>query len=548
MSQFTISLLTQFLICLTTILSGCGSDKQSSKGDLSYGILVGTIIEKKSNDPIPARVYAIGINDSIYMAEECIEFDTPWMRSRLGHSGRHFNTTGNSFVVSLPEGVATIRIERGKEYLPLQKEIRIKAGDTVRVNFEMDRWIDMNTLDWFSGDQHIHRKMTDIEALIRAEDMNVAVVLSNWNDGEAFLEASLPYIKRADLQGVISLDKSHLIYTLAHEIEGDPGAVFYYPLNKNHFPLEGMNRHQDSKHYITLAEETKKSGGFVEIEKPIMTESFIQAALSDVDFLGVANNHMLYDGYLPEGKRINRTSIKDDYPAGELGYTLFTFDLYYMYLNAGIRLMPTAGSASFPIANPFGYNRIYAYIEGELTIENWFKAIKTGRSFVTNGPMLITSVSSNPLKNEILSREGEKIGLTCKIYSASPIEKLEILKNGEVITTINHIKLVDNQVEIESWITADESCWIIARCFEKRDDSNVRFAHSSPIFIQVKEKPFRLNQEAINWFINQTEELINKAENETSLIRSEMEQKRELYLQAREFYKELLARKYMDFQ
>jgi len=548
MRQFTKSYLILFMICLTTILSACSSDMQSTQAGPGYGILLGTIVEKESNDPIPARVYATGTNDSIYMAEECIEFDTPWMRSRIGHSGRHFNTIGNSFVVSLPEGVATIRIERGKEYLPLEQEVRIKAGDTISVNFEMDRWIDMNQLGWFSGDQHIHRKMSDIEALLGSEDMNVAVVLSNWNDRASFLENSLPYIKSADLQGVISIDKSHLIYTLAHEIEGDPGAVFYYPLNKNDFPLEGMNRHQDSKHYITLSQETKKNGGFVEIEKPIMTEAPIQAALSDVDFLGIANNHMLYDGYLPEGKRINRTSLRDDYPEGELGYTLFTFDLYYMYLNAGFRLMPTAGSASFPIPNPFGYNRIYANIEGTLSIENWFKAIKTGRSFVTNGPMLITSVNNHPKENEIICNDEDQIDLTCKIYSASPIERLEIVKNGELISTINNIELVDNQALINTEVSIEESCWIVTRCFESRDDKNVRFAHSSPIFFKVKEQPFKLNQKSINWFIDQTSELIKQAESDTTLTRSLKIQKRELYQQAKEFYIKLAALKYVDFK
>ncbi|RKZ90975.1 MAG: hypothetical protein DRQ40_10395, partial [Gammaproteobacteria bacterium] len=474
MSHITIKWRTLIVIFLIPVLSACGGKEQTSEGGLSYGFLVGTIVEKENEEPIPARVYATGSNDSIYMADKCIEFDVPWMRSRLGHSGRHFNTIGNRFVVSLPEGMASIRIERGKEYIPHQEEVRIKSGDTIRINFEMERWIDMNKLGWFSGDQHIHRAMPDMEGLLRAEDMNVAVVLTNWNDREAILETSLPYIERSDAQGVISLDETHLIYTLAHEIEGDPGAVFYYPMNKNHFPLEGMNRKQDSKHYITMAEETKQRGGYVEIEKPIMTEAFVQAALSDVDFLGIANNHMLYDGYLSEGKRINRTSIKDDYPAGELGYTLFTFDLYYMYLNAGIRLMPTAGSASFPIDNPLGYNRIYANIEGELTIDHWFKAIKTGKSFVTNGPMLITSVSDHPTDHNIVSSEGDQIDLTCRIYSASPIDRLEIVKDGELISTYEKIELVDHQALINTGISIDESCWIVARCFEKRDDNNVR--------------------------------------------------------------------------
>ena len=109
------------------------------------------------------------------------------------------------------------------------------------------------------------------------------------------------------------------------------------------------------------------------------------------------------------------------------------------------------------------------------------------------------------------SNNEDQIDLTCKIYSASSIGKLEIVKNGELIATFNNIELVDNQALINTEVSIEESCWIVARCFESRDDNNVRFAHSSPIFFKVKEQPFKLNQESINWFINQTRELIKQA-------------------------------------
>ena len=63
-------------------------------------------------------------------------------------------------------------------------------------------------------------------------------------------------------------------------------------------------------------------------------------------------------------------------------------EIYYQILNSGLRIPPTAGSASGVLPNPVGYNRVYAQVGGELTPERWWEAVKAGRTFVTNGPLL----------------------------------------------------------------------------------------------------------------------------------------------------------------
>ena len=105
--------------------SGKKEDTISMKDRPSgYGTLIGTIIDDDTGDAIPARVYATGSDDSLYAAVNCIEYDRPNFGPRIGYTGRHFTTIGNSFTVHLPPGVATIKIERGKEYIPVEIQVK----------------------------------------------------------------------------------------------------------------------------------------------------------------------------------------------------------------------------------------------------------------------------------------------------------------------------------------------------------------------------------------------------------------------------------------
>ncbi|MCK5102710.1 MAG: CehA/McbA family metallohydrolase, partial [Cyclobacteriaceae bacterium] len=339
--------------------------------------------------------------------------------------------------------------------------------------------------------------------------------------------------------------ENHAIYCLAHEIEGHPGAVFYHLMDKQQFPLKLKEQKHRSKMYVDLANQVKKNGGYLEIEKPIMTESFIQAALSDIDFMGIANNHMLYDKYLPEGKRITRTDLNNDYPTGEKGYCLFTFDLYYLYLNSGFKIMPTAGSASHPIANPVGYNRIYAQLDGKMDSTNWFKTVKSGNTFVTNGPMLILTANDKPMGSTITVENNVTLNFT--IYSQTPIENVQLIKNGKVIKDFNQVELNNNEALFGFDLKMENSSWIAARCFEKQTDDNVRFAHTSPIFINVENKQFRMNDDALEWFISQTNQLISEAKENSVMDKTEQRETIDLYEQAIDVFNKKMQKKYIQF-
>src|SRR5690606_2306204 len=69
--------------------------------------------------------------------------------------------------------------------------------------------------------------------------------------------------------------------------------------------------------------------------------------------------------------------------------------------NLGFRLTPTAGT-DFPCApaGPPGSQRFYARVAGPLSYAAWLEAVRQGRTFVSNGPLLELAVQGASIGDE----------------------------------------------------------------------------------------------------------------------------------------------------
>jgi len=528
-----------FLILLIVLNLSCTDNKKEnpdySNRPADYGTFIGIIVDNETGEALQSRVYAEGSDDSLYMATKCIKYDKQRFGPRIGYTGRHFTTFDNTFTVHLPQGLADIRIERGKEYLPVNEKVQIEAGKTVSLKIKMKRWINMNEKNWYSGDTHTHRSLKDLKNLLLTEDLNVAVPQTIWNNKR---ESDLnKWINKSNKFGAVKVDNSHAFSVLSHEIERfEASAVFMHFTNKTEIPVNDYNKRRPTN--LSLMEKAYQLNGYCEIEKPWWPESHIDVAVGKGDFVGICNNHMLYKSYLPEHPR-KRSEFKSDYENGIKGYTDYVLDLYYAYLNCGFKVMPTAGSASGVLPNPLGYNRVYVQLKGEFSYEKWFKGLKAGRSFVTNGPMLIMTVDGLST-GEIVSTNNHNYNAHVEIdlYSSTEIERVEIIKDGEIVSTINP-ELENYSTHIETDISFSESGWIAARCFEKIKD-NVRFAHSAPVFVNIQSKPFKPKKYAAQYFLSKTEELIATAQKEEFETAEDRKAVMDVYNKGKEIYSDLL--------
>jgi len=377
----------------------------------------------------------------------------------------------------------------------------------------------MNSLGWYSGDTHVHRMPENIEHLMEAEDLNLAPVLSTWNQEDVF-EGS---------RGERVVRFGNRAYSLVNqEDERSGGAVMA-------LDLERPVRVETDSWYPSEAyfgRRWHEQGAIVEQEKPFWWEAPVNVALGLVDTVGIVNNHLQRTEVM-ENEAWGRPRDLERYP-GAPGFVQNVLDLYYRYLNLGIKLPITAGSASGVLRNPLGYNRLYVRLEEGFSYRGWLDGMRAGRAFATNGPMLFFTVDGEiPGLTAFYERPCE-VRLEVRTECPRKLRGIEILRNGKTIMTGKERgEPACLKMEVE------ESCWVAARVFEECDNT-VRLAHSNPVFLEAPD-PVKPSREDALYYMEWCQELLDASRRDpdrygTVLKRREVE---EDYGQAVEFYRRL---------
>src|SRR6185436_5004003 len=167
---------------------------------------------------------------------------------------------------------------------------------------------------------------------------------------------------------------------------------------------------------------------WIDIEKPFWWDVPIWLATGQANSIGLANNHMHRSGMYPNeawGRPRDTKRLPEP-----LGNALWTQEIYYHVLNCGLRIPPSAGSASGVLPNPVGYNRVYAHLDGEPSWDAWHEAVRLGRVFVSNGPLLRCRANGELPGNALFSTGPFDVEIDMQLDSRDPIRKVEVIQNG----------------------------------------------------------------------------------------------------------------------
>jgi hypothetical protein len=407
-------------------------------------------------------------------------------------SERHF-VTKNGFEIALPPGKYTVVAERGPEYRPFRMTLQGRAGKDVSARVVLERWMSMNERGWYSGDLHNHRQPEDMPLLLLAEDLNLAPTLSDWvwDDRERTVP---PHTGEA----IRRVDARHAFSVLDKEVErlkDGPGAVDLLGLRFK-IPFNGYALYPTND---VFARQAHDQGGWVDAEKIVWRDAAALVALGHVDFAGIVHNHFNRQdveletdswGMIPKWRPEFRTPS---------GMPLWAMEVYYKFLNCGFRLPVSAGSASGVKAAPLGYNRVYAKLDSPFTYENWFRTLKAGRSFATNGPILFLTVEGREpgdvLRLQTAGRR--KVRIHAAVSSLKALDRLEVIFKGRTIRTVKGAGRLTADFDYD----VGETGWFAARAFEKLDRT-VRFAHTSPVCVDLNGQSGIVREDAqffIDW-------------------------------------------------
>ncbi len=421
---------------------------------------------------VHARIYLVDDKGARWTPEGAIKYDKK--------EEHHFITTG-SFQLKVPPGRYSLAAERGPEYRPWSTSIEVQPSRDQKVQAKLERWVSMNKQGWYCGDLHNHRKAEEMPQLLLAEDLNLAPTLTDW-----IWEDKPISFPPATSQSIRHVDAIHVYSVLDKEVERlnyGPGAVDLVGL-KTTIPFQGDRLYPPNDRFCKLAHD---QGGYVDAEKIVWRDVCALVALNQIDFAGIVHNHFNRHGVELETEPWGMIPKERPEYNTIAGMPLWSMDVYYRFLNCGFRLPVSAGSASGVKAAPLGYNRVYVRMKEPFDYHSWFRSLKAGRSFATNGPMLSLKVNGEEPGGVLhfSSPGSERVKIHAEASSANDLDRLEVLFKGRVVKTVNPVDASGRLVaDFESELR--ETGWVVARCFE-RPGKTIRFAHTSPVYIQFRD-------------------------------------------------------------
>src|SRR5262249_4320878 len=254
---------------------------------------------------------------------------------------------------------------------------------------------------------------------------HVAPVLTVWNTTNRWKERPLPEPL------LVRVEPTRAYHLLACEDERRGGALLYFNLSR---PLVLSSDGPEFPSPVThLREALEQAGAWIEIEKPFWWDMPTWVATGQVRSLGLAHNHMCRR-LMHDNEAWGRPRDRNQFPPPR-GNGFYSQALYARLLNCGLRIPPSAGSASGVLPNPVGYNRVYVHLDGPISYDAWWSGLGAGRSFVTNGPILLVRANREDPGHVFRSPGGEKVTITLEVQvrGDDPLEAVEVIRDGEVV-------------------------------------------------------------------------------------------------------------------
>jgi len=464
----------------------CASLFPVARIDAAGGEFRITVVDADTRQPIACRMH---LKNAKGVAQKA---------ARMPFWHDHFVFPGK-LTLKLPKGHYTFELDHGPEYTDRKGHFTIEDRADDEQVIDLKRSVDMAAEGWWSGDLHIHRSAKDIRLLMQAEDLHVAPLVTWWNEKNPWKGEPLPK------EPVVRFDGNRIYDLLGGEDERGGGALLFFNL-KEPLDLAGAGREYPPSMKFVLAAR-RQEHAWIDVEKPFWWDTPLWLASGKVDSMGLANNHMHRDGMLTNeawGKPRDRGRLRDPH-----GNAQWSEEIYYHVLNCGLRIPPSAGSASGVLPNPLGYNRVYVWVDkNEFSYAAWWEAFKAGRVVVTNGP-LIRPLANNRHPGHIFKgAAGEEMDLeiTLDLATRETINYLDIVKDGRVVQSVR-LDEVAKTGHLPP-VRFTESGWVLVRAVTD-NAKTYRFASTGPWYVELGDRP-KVSKSSAQFFLDWTNERTEK--------------------------------------
>ena len=299
----------------------------------------------------------------------------------------------------MPAGAVKVEVSRGLEYRRVEQTVEVPEGGLREVKVALERLADWPARGWWSGDLHVHMNYggayratpATLRAQAEAEDLHVVFNLI------VNKEQRIPDIASFTGRPDPASTRETLI---RHDQE-------FHTSWWGHLGLLGLTDHvllPDYAGYVntaaaslapanaTVADLARAQGALVGYVHPFdsMPEPTKAGDLSAYPVPGFASGD-------PIGFPVDVALGKVDYYEA-LGFSdpLATSAVWYRLLNCGFRIPAGAGTDAMTnyasLHGPVGLSRVFVKAGEALNFESFLEALKAGRTFATNGPLVELSL------------------------------------------------------------------------------------------------------------------------------------------------------------
>jgi Tol biopolymer transport system component len=466
--------------------------------------------------PVAARVFVTGADGRAYAPDNAwMQADDNFVRAERAFEPHYFDTMGAS-EMTVPVGTVQVDVMRGFEYAFEKRTVEVKAGSTAELTVQLRR-IDeeqRGKTHWVSGDVHVHMnyagtyRNTPAHLVEQAAAENLAIVENLIVNKEQRFPDIASFTPQPDAAsnadhlllhsqefhtsywghlGLLGL--KHNIILPGYAVYPNTAAASLFPANAN---VADMAHEQGALvGYVHLLESVPDPAK----DDPLTYELPADVALGKVDYIEVV-------GFADHKS---------------------TAEVWYKLLNCGFRL-PTAGGTDFmgnyaSLRGPVGLNRVYAEVPaGPLKIEPWLEAIKAGRTFATNGPLLRFELGGKTAGGEVRLEKKQEVPFKVTLRSIVPVDHLQIVCNGKVAREVE-LKGDRQSANATGTIPLEGSGWCVLRAFSDNAEYPILdlypYATTSPVYVSIAGAPVRSPADAA-YFLAWVDRLIAAARSNTN--------------------------------
>lgn len=385
---------------------------------------------------------------------------------------------------TLPAGRYRLQAFHGPEYRQGGREFTVAAGGETELTVELERWTNPAERGWYSGENHIHANYGYGEwyntpetmlAQCAGEDLRICnFMVANSNTDGVFDREF--FRGRPD-----PLSTAETILYWNQEFRSTSwGHMTLLSLDRLVEPIftgfKDTTNPWDVPTNADIAERTRRQQGLA-------------------NYTHVARN--IGDPYLGA---YSAKGLPVDVALGVIdtldlnGAYAASVALWYRLLNCGFRLPPSAGTDCFlnRINSQLpGADRVYVRIDGAFSYKSWIDALRAGRSFVTNGPLIELTIEDKGPGDVIRLAAPRDVRVVAKVSSQFALTEVSLVHNGKTVAR-GRMSTDRQQGTIDAAVAAAQSGWYSLRAFA----SNQLEANSAPIYVEIADKPTASREDA----------------------------------------------------